>query len=65
MLFFVKIEPYYAGLSLYGIIAFLFIGLLMLIKEIDKPFAIRKHTYATVDIGLLYKLEERMFAKVE
>jgi predicted membrane chloride channel (bestrophin family) len=65
MLLFVKMDPYYACLLIYGIIAFLFTGLLMLIKQIDNPFAVRKNTYATVDPSLLFKLEERMFAKVE
>ena len=61
MLLFVRIDPFYAGFLIYGITAFLFVGLLMLIKQIDNPFAVRKHTYATVDLSILFKLEERMF----
>lgn len=58
MLLFVKIEPYYEGLALFGVTSSLLIGLMLLIKDMDNPFEYGKNTYADVDLSLLFKLEE-------
>ena len=54
MLLFVEMDPYYVGVVLFGTVSFLLISLLLLIKDMDNPFAGTAH----VDLGPLYKLEE-------
>lgn len=63
VLLFVKTEPYYEGLALIGATSALLIGLIMLIKDMDNPFEVGKDTYADVDLGLLWKLEEYLKEK--
>lgn len=58
MLLFLKIEPVYEGLALIGATSSLLIGLILLIKDMDNPFEVGKKTYADVDLGLLWGLEE-------
>jgi hypothetical protein len=58
LLLFIQIEPYYGGLAIIGATAFLLIGILMLIKDMDNPFEVDKDTYADVDLSLLWNLEE-------
>lgn len=58
VLLFVKTEPYYEGLALLGATSSLLIGLIMLIKDMDNPFEVGKKTYADVDLGLLFDLED-------
>ncbi|MCZ7403115.1 MAG: hypothetical protein O8C61_12905 [Candidatus Methanoperedens sp.] len=58
MLLFLKIEPVYEGLALIGATSSLLIGLILLIKDMDNPFEVGKKTYADVDLGLLWDLEE-------
>ncbi len=58
MLLFVKIDPYYEGLALFGVTSSLLVGLMLLIKDMDNPFEYGKDTYADVDLSLLWKLEE-------
>lgn len=59
LLLFVKMDPYYEGITLFGAVSFLLISLMLLIKDMDDPFsgAIR------VDLSTLSKLEERMIPK--
>jgi hypothetical protein len=49
-----KIEPYYEGLLLVGVISIIMISVVLLIKDIDNPF----EGHATVDLGHLYKLDK-------
>lgn len=54
MLLFVAMDPYYVGVILFGTVSFLLISLLLLIKDMDNPFAGTAH----VDLSPLYKLED-------
>lgn len=57
-LLFTKIDPYFEGLILFGVISLLLVSLILLIKDMDDPFEVGKKTYADVDLDLMYKLEE-------
>lgn len=57
-LLFTKIDPYFEGLTLFGVISLLLVSLILLIKDMDDPFEVGKKTYADVDLDLMYKLEE-------
>ncbi|MDC8453721.1 MAG: hypothetical protein LV477_12530 [Candidatus Nitrosotalea sp.] len=61
LLLFVKMDPYYEGITLFGAVSFLLISLMLLIRDMDDPFsgAIR------VDLSTLSKLEERMIPKTQ
>ena len=39
VLLFVQIDPYYEGVMLFGTVSFLLISVLLLIKDMDNPFA--------------------------
>jgi hypothetical protein len=54
MLLFVEMDPYYVGVALFGTVSFLLISLLLLIKDMDNPFA----GTVQVDLSSLYKLQE-------
>jgi hypothetical protein len=54
-----KIEPYYEGLLLVGVVSAILISVIMLIKDMDNPF----NGHASVDISLLYKLDEYLDRK--
>jgi hypothetical protein len=58
VLLFIRTEPYYEGLALIGATSSLLIGLILLIKDMDNPFEIGRNSYADVDLGLLFRLEE-------
>ena len=58
VLLFVKTEPVYEGLALIGATSSLLIGLILLIKDMDNPFEVGKNSYADVDMGILWNLEE-------
>lgn len=58
ILLFTKIDPYFEGLTLFGVISLLLVSLILLIKDMDDPFEVGKKTYADVDLGLMYKLEQ-------
>jgi hypothetical protein len=54
VLLFVQIDPYYEGVMLFGTVSFLLISVLLLIKDMDNPFA----GNVQIDLSSLYKLEE-------
>lgn len=58
VLLFVKTEPVYEGLALIGATSSLLIGLILLIKDMDNPFEVGRNSYADVDLGILWNLEE-------
>ncbi len=58
-LLFVGLDPYYEGIALFGGVSFLLISLLLLIKDMDNPFAGDAH----VDLKILYKLEKYLETK--
>jgi hypothetical protein len=49
-----KIDPYYEGMLLVGVVSTILVSVVLLIKDMDNPF----EGYATVDLSLLYKLDE-------
>lgn len=61
LLLFVKMDPYYEGITLFGAVSFLLTSLMLLMRDMDNPFsgAIR------VDLSILTKLEERMIPKAQ
>jgi hypothetical protein len=63
ILFFVKLDPYYEGIVLFTVLSMLLIALLLLIKDMDNPFEVRKKTYADIDMFLLWDLEKRLNEK--
>lgn len=58
VLLFIRTDPVYEGLALIGATSSLLIGLILLIKDMDNPFEVGKKTYADIDLGLLWDLEE-------
>jgi len=54
---FMEVEPYYVALLLLSSIAFLLIGIILLIKDMDNPFEFEKGTHADVDLSILFELE--------
>jgi hypothetical protein len=52
-----EVEPYYVALLLLSSIAFLLIGIILLIKDMDNPFEFEKGTHADVDLSILFELE--------
>jgi len=58
LLLLIRVEPYYAGIAIFGATSVLLIGILMLIKDMDNPFEVNRNTYADVDLSLLWNLEE-------
>jgi len=63
LLFFVRFDPYYEGLVLFFVLCMLLTALLLLIKDMDNPFEIRKNTYADIDLFLLWDLERKFDKK--
>jgi len=59
-LLFVKMDPNYVGVVLFGTVTFLLIALILLIKGMDNPFEVGKNSSANVDFGILQKLEDYM-----
>jgi hypothetical protein len=57
LMLFMKIEPYYVGLLLLGSVAFLLIGIILLINDMDNPFEYGKGTHADIDLSILLELE--------
>jgi hypothetical protein len=57
---FMEVEPYYVGLLLLGSIAFLLIGIILLIKDMDNPFEFGNGTHADVDLSILFELESNL-----
>jgi hypothetical protein len=49
-----KIDPYYEGLLLVGVVSSILVSVVLLIKDMDNPF----EGHATVDLSLLYKLDD-------
>lgn len=49
-----KIDPYYEGLLLIGVISLILTSVVLLIRDMDNPF----EGYATVDLRQLYKLDK-------
>jgi hypothetical protein len=54
-----KLDPYYEGLLLIGVISLILISVVLLIRDMDNPF----EGYATVDLRQLYKLDKYLDAK--
>jgi hypothetical protein len=48
-----KLDPFYEGLLLMGVLSLVLISVVLLINDMDDPFT----GYATVDLGVIYKLE--------
>jgi hypothetical protein len=59
LLLFVKMDPYYEGITLFCAVSFLLIGLILMIRDMDNPFS----GATKVDLGTLFKLEDRMIPK--
>jgi uncharacterized membrane protein len=59
ILLLLKIEPFYEGMVLTGVIATILISVVLLIKDMDNPF----EGYAKVDLGHLYKLDRYLDGK--
>ena len=57
ILLFVKIDPYFEGTIIFGVISSMLLGLLLLIRDMDNPFETGSHTYADVDLETLIYLE--------
>jgi hypothetical protein len=49
-----KLDPFYEGLLLIGVISLILISVVLLIRDMDNPF----EGYATVDLRQLYKLDK-------
>lgn len=62
-LLFVKIDPNYVGVVLFGTVSFLLIALSILIKDMDNPFEMEKDSSADTELNVLWKLEEYMDSK--
>lgn len=58
VLLFIDIEPFTGGLILFALTAILLVGILFLIRDMDDPFS----GYATVDLTLLWDLENELTA---
>ncbi len=54
-----KIDPYYEGLVLVGVVATILVSVVLLIKDMDNPF----EGHASVDLNLLFKLEEYLYGR--
>jgi hypothetical protein len=63
LLFFARLDPYYEGLVLFTVLCMLLTAVLLLIKDMDKPFEVGKNTYADIDLFLLWDLEKKLDAK--
>ncbi len=59
LLFFVKLELV-EGFVLFTVLSMLLIALILLIKDMDNPFEVGKHTFADIDLFLLFELEEEL-----
>jgi hypothetical protein len=59
LLFFVKLE-FFEGMLLFTVLSTLLIALILLIKDMDDPFEVGVHSYADVDLFLLWDLEETL-----
>jgi hypothetical protein len=51
-------DPYYEGILLFGSVAFVLIGLMMLIMDMDNPFEYGNNSAADVDLKILFKLKD-------
>jgi hypothetical protein len=54
-----KLDPYYEGMLLIGVISLILISVVLLIRDMDNPF----EGYATVNLKQLYKLDKYLDAK--
>jgi hypothetical protein len=54
-----KLEPFYEGLMLIGVISLILTSIILLIKDMDNPF----EGYAQVDLNQLYKLDKYLDSK--
>ncbi len=63
LLFFVKLELV-EGVLLFTVLSMLLIALILLIKDMDNPFEVGQHTYADIDLFLLFDLEEELKASL-
>lgn len=59
LLLFVKMDPYYEGVTLFGAVSFVLVSLMLLIRDMDNPFS----GATRVDLSILHKLEERLIPK--
>jgi hypothetical protein len=62
LLFFVKME-FFEGILLFTVLSTLLIALILLIRDMDDPFEVGTHSYADVDLFLLWNLEEELRQK--
>jgi hypothetical protein len=59
ILLLLKIDPYYEGLVLTGVISTILLSVVLLIKDMDNPF----EGYASIDLSHLYKLDKYLDRK--
>jgi hypothetical protein len=59
VLLLLKLDPYYEGLFLIGLISIILISVVLLIRDMDNPF----DGHASVDLRQLYKLDKYLDAK--
>ena len=59
-LMFTKMDPYYEALTLFSSIAFVLVGILLLINDMDNPFEWGGKSSADIDLSILFKLEEQL-----
>jgi hypothetical protein len=62
-LLFTKMDPYYEALGLFSSIAFILIGMLLLIHDMDNPFKVGQRSSVEVDLSLLFRLENELDEK--
>lgn len=58
LLLFVQVDFSYGGLVIVGAVSMILLSLLFLIKDMDNPFEYGKDSFADVELGILFHLEE-------
>lgn len=64
ILLFVSVDSPLESLAFFGVISFLFIGLILLMKDMDNPFEVTKNASADVDLAPLRQLENHLEAQL-
>jgi hypothetical protein len=59
-LLFTRMDPYYEAMALFSSVAFILISMLLLIHDMDNPFEVGGKTSASVDLSILFRLEEQL-----
>ncbi len=58
LLLFVQVDVSYGGLVIVDAVSMVLLSLLFLIKDMDNPFEYGKDSFADVELGILFNLEE-------